>query len=197
MNYKYLLLGLVIIIFNFCTAQTNKNTMENFEKISWEELDDNAIRMIGKDWMLISAGNIDEGFNMMTASWGALGFLWQKPVSMIFVRPQRYTHEFTEREDYYTITFYDEKHKDILRHMGSVSGRDFDKINESGLTPVATDNGSVGFAEAILIIECKKLFATVLDEADFIDKELDKNTYPNKDYHTMYVGEIINVWRRK
>ncbi len=196
MKNTLLLLGLVFI-FSSCISQTRINDMENFEKISWEELDDNAIRLIGKDWMLISAGSVDDGFNMMTASWGGLGYLWQKPVSFIFVRPQRYTFEFTEREEFFTITFYDEEHRDILRHMGTVSGRDFDKIGESGLTPVATENGSTGFAEAKIIIECRKLYAGVINPEDFTDTELESAIYPSKDYHTMYIGEIVNVWRKK
>jgi flavin reductase (DIM6/NTAB) family NADH-FMN oxidoreductase RutF len=187
----------VFFVFSSCISQTHINDMENFEKISWEQLDDNAIRMIGKDWMLISAGSTDNGFNMMTASWGGLGFLWQKPVSFIFVRPQRYTFEFTEKGEYYTMTFFEEEHRDILRHMGTVSGRDFDKINESGLTPVTTENGSTGFAEAKLIIECRKLYAGVINPDDFTDTDLDSTIYPSKDYHTMYIGEIVNVWRKK
>lgn len=197
MKKVYITLVVTICLISSCSAQININEMENFEKISWEDLNDNAIRMIGHDWMLISAGNIDNDFNMMTASWGNLGWLWQKPVSITYVRPQRYTFKFTEREDYYVITFFDEEYKDILRHMGTVSGRDFDKINESGLTPVETENGSVGFAEARLIIECRKLYATVIDPDDFVDKELEKLIYPQKDYHTMYIGEIVNIWKKK
>lgn len=176
---------------------TNKEGMEKFEKISWEDFNENAISIIGQDWMLISAGTVDGEFNMMTASWGSLGWLWQKPVSKIFVRPQRHTFNFTEEYDYYTITFYDEKYRDVLQKMGTVSGRDFDKMNYSELTPVATENNSVGFAEAKYIIECKKLFSTVINPDDFIDKKLEKDIYPKKDYHTMYIGEIVNIWRRK
>lgn len=197
MKKNSILIILLLTVITACSAQTKLNDMENFEKISWEELNDNAIRMIGHDWMLISAGNIDNDFNMMTASWGNLGWLWQKPVSIIYIRPQRYTFKFTEREDYYVITFYEEKYRDVLRHMGTVSGRDFDKINESGLTPVETENGSVGFAEAKLIIECKKLYSTVIDPDDFNDKQLEGEIYPTKDYHTMYIGEIVNIWRQK
>ncbi|MFO7721798.1 MAG: flavin reductase [Bacteroidales bacterium] len=168
-----------------------------FKKVTWESLDDNAIRLIGKDWMLIAAGTEEKGFNMMTASWGGLGWLWEKPVSFIFVRPQRYTYEFTEREDYYTVTFYDEQHRDILRKMGSVSGRNFDKIRQSGLTPFTTDNGSVAFKEAKIILECRKLYASNVLEDGFVDKKLGQQIYPNKDFHKMYVGEIMNVWIRE
>lgn len=165
-----------------------------FRKVTWEELDENAIKLIGKDWMLISAGSMENGFNMMTASWGGLGWLWEKPVSFIFVRPQRFTFQFTEREDYYTVTFYDEKYRDVLRKMGTVSGRNFDKINNSGLTPVTTESGSVAFKEARIVLECKKLYASDILEDRFIDTVLAKRIYPQKDFHRMYVGEIMNVW---
>ncbi len=169
---------------------------EDFElkKTTWEALDENAMKLIGKDWMLIAAGNMDKGFNMMTASWGGLGWLWEKPVSFIFVRPQRYTYQFTEREPYYTVCFFDETYKDILRKMGSVSGRNFDKMNKSGLTPFMTEHGSVAFREARIILECRKLYASDVLEKSFIDITLGHKIYPNKDFHRMYVGEIENVW---
>lgn len=175
---------------------SEEGTETGFRKVTWEELDENAIKLIGKDWMLVGAGNLDSGFNMMTASWGGLGWLWEKPVSFIFVRPQRYTFQFTEREDYYTVTFYDEKYRDVLRKMGTVSGRNFDKINNSGLTPVSTENGSVAFKEARIVLECRKLYASDILEDSFIDKGLAKRIYPGKDFHRMYVGEIVNVWIR-
>jgi flavin reductase (DIM6/NTAB) family NADH-FMN oxidoreductase RutF len=191
------LMAVLVITWNCSDAQKQISDMENFEKISWQDLNDNAIRMIGKDWMLIAAGSIETDYNMMTAAWGGLGWLWEKPISYIYVRPQRHTHNFTEREDYFTITFYKEDDKDILKKMGSVSGRDFDKMNYEKLTAVATDNGSVAFAEAYLVIECKKIYSTVLQENDFIDKEVVNSKYPQRDFHTMYVGEITNVWRKK
>lgn len=166
--------------------------MEGYKKITWEELNAASIRLI-EDWMLVGAGNIDD-YNMMTANWGTMGWLWRKPVATIFVRPQRHTHTYTEREDYFTLTFFTEEHRGSLELMGEVSGRDFDKMNYEGLRPVVTPNGSIGFREAYMIIECKKLYATVLKEEDFIAKRLMRGTYPRKDYHTMYVGEITGIW---
>ncbi|PLW95497.1 MAG: flavin reductase [Marinilabiliales bacterium] len=170
--------------------------MDNFEKISWKDIDDNMIKMIGKDWMLVAAGHAGD-YNMMTASWGMMGWLWERPVATIFVRPQRHTHNYTEREDYYTLTFYDDPEKEVLRKMGTVSGRNFDKMGYDKLTPVITENGSIAFKEAYLIIECKKLYATVLKEEDFCDKTPSDQMYPEKDYHTMYIGEITGVWIKK
>ncbi len=169
-------------------------TAVGFRKTNWEALNDNAIRLIGKDWMLVTAGNSDTSFNMMTASWGGLGWLWEKPVSFIFVRPQRYTYQFTEREPYYTVTFYEEKYRDILHKMGSVSGRTFNKMKNSGLTPFITEHGSVAFREARIILECKKLYASDILESAFTAASVPSQIYPNKDFHKMYIGEIVNVW---
>jgi len=194
MKKQFVLIAFAILLSCSCISQTKTFTMENFTKTDWKALDENAIKLIGKDWMLVAAGNINDGFNMMTASWGGLGWLWEKPVAFIFVRPQRYTFQFTEKEDYFTLTFYEEQYRQILGKMGTVSGRDFDKMKDSGLTPVATENGSVGFAEARIIVECRKLYSTVIQEEDFHDKEVVESKYPQKDFHTMYVGEIVNVW---
>lgn len=193
---SFLTLLITSLIILSCEAQPKISEMEEFEKVSWKELNDNAIRLIGKDWMLVSAGNMDD-YNMMTAAWGSLGWLWEKPVSLIYVRPQRHTHNYTEKEDYYTLTFYEEEYKDVLKKMGTVSGRDFDKMNYEKLTAVETENGSVAFKEAYLVLECKKLYSTVLEESEFIDKDLSAKVYPTKDFHTVYVGEIVNVWKRK
>ncbi|HNX08385.1 MAG TPA: flavin reductase [Bacteroidales bacterium] len=171
------------------------DNIEGFTNTGWQSLNDNVIKMVGTDWMLITAGNIGN-YNMMTASWGGLGWLWEKPVAFIFVRPQRYTHEFTEQEKYFTLTFFEETYRKILLKMGSVSGRDYDKIKNSGLTPLSTTYGSVAFREAKIIIECKKIYAADLQQEQFTDKELAKKIYPSSDFHTMYVGEIVNVWKK-
>lgn len=190
----FILLIFILLSGMIPSTKSDPKTPDGFRKTSWEALNDNAVRLIGKDWMLIAAGNSDTSFNMMTASWGGLGWLWEKPVSFIFVRPQRYTYQFTEREPYYTVTFYEEKYRDILRKMGSVSGRNFDKIKNSGLTPFVTENGSVAFKEARIILECKKLYATNLLESAFVGTSVSAQMYPNKDFHKMYIGEIVNVW---
>jgi flavin reductase (DIM6/NTAB) family NADH-FMN oxidoreductase RutF len=184
----------LFLIVSFSIYAQKNDAMIGFKKISPLEFSENAIELIGKQWMLVAAGNPDTKYNMMTASWGTLGWLWEKPVSFIFVRPQRYTFEFTEKEDYYTLTFFEEKDREVLRQMGSKSGRNFDKMNYKDLSPIKTPNGSVAFKEAKIIIECKKLYSTFLKEEDFADKNLSEKIYPTKDFHKMYVGEILNIW---
>lgn len=197
---KLLLVILSIIIIQGCSAQSLSDTVpsdkiDGYTNTGWESLNENVIKMVGTGWMLITAGNISN-FNMMTASWGGLGWLWEKPVAFIFVRPQRYTHEFTERESFFTLTFYEENFRKILLKMGSVSGRDFNKMKDSGLTPLTTTHGSVAFKEAKIIVECRKIYAANLQQEYFTDKDLAQKIYPNGDFHTMYVGEIVNVWKK-
>lgn len=193
---KNILAACLLLTITSCQAQPKIDELDSFEKISWRDIEGNAINMIGHDWMLIAAGKPGD-YNMMTASWGSMGWLWQKPVITTFVRPQRHTHNFTEREDYFTVTFYEEKDKDILKKLGTVSGRNFDKMGYEKLTPVLTEKASVAFEEAVIVLECKKLYASKLKESDFVLEEVADSMYPDKDFHTMYVGEIVNVWRKK
>ena len=118
------------------------------KKIAPKDIDKNVIKLIGQDWMLVTAGD-QEKFNMMTASWGSMGYLWNKPVVMVFVRPQRYTFEFTEKKDEFTLSFFDEKYRHALNVCGSVSGRDVNKVQESGLTPYFTEAGNPSCSHAI------------------------------------------------
>lgn len=190
---RILLFLLTTVMFVSCISAQESSPTGDFRQITYSDFDEEAIKLIGDEWMLVAAGN-SESYNMMTANWGGLGWLWNKPVAFIFVRPQRYTFQFTERENYFTLTFFEEAQKDILRLMGSKSGRDFDKMNYEGLTAFETENGSIAFREARIVLECKKLFATTLNGDDFIDTELRERVYPQRDFHIMYVGEITGIW---
>jgi len=140
--------------------------------------------------MLITAGD-DKGFNTMTASWGGLGVLWNKSVAFTFIRKQRYTYEFTEDNDLFTLCFFDEDYRNALSICGSKSGRDIDKVKETGLTPVHID-GTTYFDEARLVLVCKKQYFQDIDPKNFLNADIEKN-YPAKDYHRMYIGEIVKV----
>lgn len=161
-------------------------------KISPESLNESAFRLIGKDWMLVAAAKEDGSSNMMTASWGGFGVLWNKNVCFVFVRPQRYTYEFCEASDKLTLSFFAEKHRSALNFCGTKSGRDYDKAAETGLTK-RVENGYVTFDEARLTVKAKKLFATTIAECDFIDKSIIESCYPKKDFHKMYVCEIEEI----
>ena len=144
--------------------------------------------------MLITAGN-KKKCNTMTASWGGVGVLWNKNVSFIFLRPQRYTLEFLEKGDFYSLCFFDESQREILNYCGSHSGRDVDKIKEAGLTTVY-DGGVPYFEEARSVIICRKLYGQNMEPSCFIDSSVEQKNYPNKDYHKMFVGEIVKVLER-
>lgn len=165
------------------------------KKLDPRGINRNAIELIGKDWMLLTAGTPDK-FNMMTASWGALGELWHKPVAFVFIRPQRYTYEFAESNDLFSLSFFGEQYRDALRLCGTKSGRETDKVAETGLTPFETESGSIAFREAGLILECRKLYDDFIREDGFLVKELVGKNYQAGDFHKMYIAEIINAWER-
>lgn len=160
------------------------------KEINVREIKKNAVTMISDDWMLITAGD-KSGFNTMTASWGGIGELWGKDVVFIFIRPQRYTLEFVEKNDIFSLSFFDGEYKKELTFCGRNSGRDVDKVKETNFTPVFSD-GTTYFEEASNVLICKKLAVTEITPDSFIDKDVDKN-YANKDYHKVFVAEIIKT----
>ena len=162
--------------------------MSKFKEINPEEIDDNAFKLIGSDWMLITAGSIDS-YNMMTASWGGLGILWGRKICFCVLRPQRYTRECMEKAENFSLSFFDEKHRSVLEYCGSKSGRHVDKMAIDGITPVAAGD-TVYFDEARLVLVCRKIYYQDITPKNFIDPTIDEN-YPKKDYHRMYVGEVI------
>lgn len=171
----------------------------SFKENAVQDLCLNPMTMIAQEWMLITAGNEERGYNTMTAAWGHLGAIWSKPghkgylpTAVAYLRPQRYTKEFVDREDYFTLTFFDESWKEQLGYLGSVSGRDEDKIAKAGLTPVFGD-GTTWFEEAKLVLVCRKLYQQELKEEGFVDKSLVDRNYAQRDFHTMYIGEIVKV----
>ncbi len=167
---------------------------ELFNKISPEDINDNIFKLIGKEWMLITAGTGDN-YNMMTASWGCAGVLWRKHVIFVFIRPQRFTYELIERQTYFTVCFFPEKHRDILNLCGTTSGRDLNKMNIDGLNRIETPNRAIGFKEAKLILECRKIYYDNVNPDLFQVFDIEK-VYPAKDYHRFYIGEIVQVWQK-
>jgi len=165
----------------------------SFTETAPDLLMDNPFNLIGKDWMLITAGS-PRSFNTMTASWGGLGVLWERRTAFCFIRPTRYTYEFIERSDIFTLSFFEEYYRKALSYCGSHSGRDTDKIKGAGLTPVK-EGGFVYFDEARLVLVCRKLYFQDISPERFLDKKIN-DMYPQKDYHRMYVGEIVKCLRK-
>ena len=169
--------------------------MEGFREIAATELE-NAVKLIGKDWMLITVRDKEKGtVNAMTASWGAMGVLWNKSVAICFVRPQRYTYGLTEREERFSLCFLGEERREALKLCGTKSGRDCDKLAEAGLSSLETDGVSV-IAESRLVLVCRKLYVDDLKEEAFLDRSLLSN-YAAKDYHRVYICEIEKAYIRK
>lgn len=166
------------------------------KEINVSELNINPMTMIAKEWMLVTAGNEARGYNTMTASWGHLGSMWGHggglPTAVIYLRPQRYTKEFVEREEVFTLSVFPEEYKKDLGHLGRVSGRDGDKIAATGLTPVFEGDYTY-FAQAKVVLVCRKLYQSTLKEEGFHDKSILTDHYPNRDFHEMYIGEIVKV----
>lgn len=167
----------------------------NFQLIKPNEITDNVFSLINKDWILITSGT-PESYNMMTASWGGMGVLWGKNVAFVFIRPNRYTYQFMENNMNFSLSFFSEEWRNALNICGTKSGRDIDKAKETGLKPFPGKNQTTGFEQSKLIIECKKLYFHDLNPENFLESTIDKN-YPKKDYHRMYVGEILSVNLKK
>lgn len=158
-------------------------------------LDKNVFQLVGEDWMLVTAGGPDK-LNTMTASWGGLGVIWGEPAATVYLRPQRYTKEFVDAGETFSLSVLDEEYRKTLNYLGTVSGRDEDKIAKAGLT-VEHEGETPYFGEANTVLVCRKLYAQNYDPACFIDKSCDEKCYPDKDYHTMYIAEVEKVLVRE
>ena len=161
------------------------------KKIDVKDLKQNVFSLIGDQWMLITAGTAEK-CNTMTASWGGLGVCGGTPAATCYIRPQRYTKEFVDREEYFTLSFFDESYRPQLSLCGSKSGRDVDKVKECGFTVKTAECGAPYFEEASLVLVCRKRFAQPMDPQRMPD-DVKERWYPQKDYHTMYIGEIVEA----
>ncbi len=143
-------------------------------------------------WLLLTSGDFGAGdFNTMTVGWGSIGAMWNRPFAQVVVRPTRYTYEFIERYDTFTLCAFPGSAREALKLLGATSGRDGDKIADAALTPIAsTLIAAPGFDEAELILECRKIYWDDLEPAHFLDPSID-GSYPEGDYHRIYFGEIV------
>ena len=163
-----------------------------FREIDIQSLQFNPFEKISKQWRLVTAGD-EEGSNTMTASWGGVGIMWGKPVATAYIRPQRYTREFVEKSDRFTLAFLPEEYREALKICGSVSGRDVEnKWESAGLHPCCIE-GTALPQEAELAFVCRKLYVQEMKPECFTDSECDIKWYPQKDYHIMYMAEIEKV----
>lgn len=169
--------------------------MHDFQPYPIDLVEFNPFTKIGKEWALISAGNKLK-YNTMTVSWGGLGVLWNKNVAYIFLRDSRYTKEFIDDGDFFTVAFLNEDYRESLQYLGSHTGRDTDdKFADASLT-VAFRHGIPYPDEANFVIMCRKMAKVPITEDCFLDADISEKFYKDGDYHTMYVGEVIDIMAR-
>ena len=170
--------------------------MNAFTDVSIKEFSINPFQSIGKEWMLITAAKADGSANTMTAAWGGLGWLWERPVAFIFVRQTRYTKEFIDESGKVSLSFLGTGFRKELAYLGSTSGRDEDKIAKSGLTIV--DNGGIPFfEEAHLAIFGHIIASELIPEESFLDATIAENHYTDHNLHTMYVVQIDEILQKE
>ena len=154
-------------------------------------------QLFDDQWLLLASGDFKQKhFNAMTVSWGSMGTIWNKPFVQVVVRPGRYTADFMNRYDTFTVSAFPDEYRDALTLLGTVSGRDSDKIRKSGLTPVASQKVEApSFAEAELILECRKMFWHDMNAEHFSDPAIEEH-YPEKDYHRIFFGEVLGIYQK-
>lgn len=167
----------------------------SLKPITIEELKLNPFTEIGKDWFLLTAGNLDN-FNTMTAGWGSMGVMWGKNVFTAVVRCNRYTFEYINNSDIFTVSFFKPEDKSILNYCGSHSGRDVNKVSETGLSPLEL-NGGIAFEQSKLTFICKKLYSQEMDTKYFTDTSCNQYYSDTNPIHTAYVGEIIAIYSQE
>jgi flavin reductase (DIM6/NTAB) family NADH-FMN oxidoreductase RutF len=170
--------------------------MSEYIELPRKEFLDNPLVRIGDDWMLVTAGTEETGCNTLTACWGGIGDLWHRDAAFIFIRPTRYTYEFIEKNEMFSLTFFPKKgYRKALSLLGTKSGRDGDKITEAGLHVEYLD-GVPTFEEGNLVLLCKKMYYL-----DFVPERIPKDVidrfYPDGDFHRFYAGEIVKIYHKK
>lgn len=164
------------------------------KSIHFSEILVQAHSIWSRQWLVLTCGDFESGmFNSMTVGWGSFGTMWNIPIAQVVVRPTRYTYQFMEQYDTFTLCALGNMYRDALKILGSRSGRDGDKISEAGLTPIPSSRVTApGFAEAQLIVELKKIYWDDFKPDHFLDPSIEKQ-YPLKDYHRMYFGEVLAI----
>jgi len=163
------------------------------KEIAVEEWNENPFKVIGKDWMLITAQKNGK-VNMMTASWGGVGVLWHKNVATIYVRPSRYTKEFIDAGDKFTLCVMDEQYRNQMTYCGKTSGRNEDKVAACGFDVEKIDD-TVCFKQARLVLVCRKLYAQKMDPAALTVPAIKDACWPDDDVHVMYIAEIQKIYK--
>ena len=169
---------------------------KTFQKIDPKELTDNPVSLFADNWFVISAGDSTK-FNEMTVSWGNLGNVWEEPSITIYIRNTRFTYPFIDNGRYFVLNSFDEEYRDKVKFIGSHSGRDTDKVKETGLTPKFTELGNPYFEEAKLVIECEKMYYDDIVRTQLFEKGQEMYSVESDETHRMFIGRIVNMWVKK
>jgi flavin reductase (DIM6/NTAB) family NADH-FMN oxidoreductase RutF len=170
-----------------------KSMEDYFKVVDSKQLTNNFFVELDNNWALLTAGK-KSYFNVMTVSWGTLGILWNMPVAIVFCRPQRHTFGYINNANAYTLSFLYPEDKNILKFCGSHSGKDTDKIKATGLEPLITKNGNMGYKQSRLTFECEKIYTGNIEEKNFNGFSLIQSIYPTKDFHRFYIGKITGCY---
>jgi flavin reductase (DIM6/NTAB) family NADH-FMN oxidoreductase RutF len=188
---------LIVLALVFVGINTIKSQAVKFREISPKEIEGNVVKLFQDDWFLLTAGSKSK-FNPMTISWGTIGNIWGKAIVTVYVRTDRFTYTLMEKGDYFTLCALADENRSILQYCGTRSGSNVDKVNECGLKPLFTNTGAVYYEQAVLVIECKKIYAQKIKLDRFTDTNVAKSTYTKgMPLHKMYVGEIVRCYVRE
>lgn len=159
------------------------------KEIKFSEIKENLTKTLCEDWALVTAGS-EESFNTMTVSWGSFGELWGEDTATVYIRPQRYTEEFLNQNDYFTICFFPNEMKQQIHSIcGSKSGRDTDKPAQAGITPIFSEKAPY-FEQARIILVCRKTAKGCFTPDQFADEQIISKWYPANDFHNIYYATI-------
>ena len=172
--------------------------MSEFKKVNPKELSGNPFSMFDDGWALLTAGD-KNSFNTMTVSWGSLGWIWGKPSCTAYVRESRYTKEFVDKRDCFTLSVFGKgKYRQQLGVLGKKSGRDMDKMHQSGLTPMELE-GEMAFEEAEVVLVCRKMYVSHMGPEKMLDNGIVPAHYSGAsegDFHTAYIAEIVAAYTK-
>lgn len=177
-------------------VENTDNALEGYERIDPKSLQDNPIRLFADNWFVVSAGNKDK-FNEMTISWGNIGNVWNEPAVTVYIRNNRFTYPFINNGKYFVLNSFDEQYRDKVKFIGTHSGRDTDKVKATGLTAKFTPLGNPYFNEARLVIECEKIYSDDIDLSHLFKKGNEMYSSDPKETHRMFIGRIVNLWKKK
>lgn len=193
-------LGIFMMVMPSKTFAQEENGFKKFSVEEAFEEDNGEHQLSGFQWFrdaqLLCAGNKEKS-NAMTIGWGGIGTLWRKTALTVYVAEKRYTKEFMDDSEYFTVMSFDVKDSKVLNYMGTKSGRDGDKAQALGLHTAYTANGTPYYTEATMVIECKMMYAAPFDPQGFRG-DVPKQMYANfpAGIHSMYIGEVVNAWKK-